>query len=192
MQALGIKGILTVASHGIDELWAEDGISYMTAVVTPSNPLGEQLEECVGFLERNLPAVVCCSSGIGASAVVGAAFLLNTSRSNSATSAIDSIRDAVGGGRLDISTEEVEALEAFCDSRLNLTPPAAKPTAVDTLEADDLRLRPLMPSPVSDKKPAVGVPSKHASKMEKLQRTETETVSSKRARRGISLEMAQA
>ena len=79
----------------------------MTAVVTPSNPLGDQLEECVSFLERNLPAVICCSSGVGASAVVGAAFLLNTRRSTYATSALDMIRDAVGGGRLDISTEDV-------------------------------------------------------------------------------------
>jgi len=144
VRTLGIKGICTVASHAIDGLWAADGVAYQTAVVTPTQPLSASLEKCVQFLTSHSPAVVCCSSGIGGSAVVAAAFLLATQPHTDAVDALELVRHAaVHGGRLDVSDEDIDALQAFADTRPPLPPieiepvdatPAAKGKALQRQE----------------------------------------------------------
>lgn len=52
LQALNIKGICTIASHGIDELWKDDGVAYHTAIVSNSAPIALHLDACVEFIRR--------------------------------------------------------------------------------------------------------------------------------------------
>jgi len=172
IRTLGIKGICTIASHSIDELWADDGVAYLTAVVTHSEPLGVHLEACVDFLAHHTPAIVCCSSGRGASALVAAACLLHTQRAQSVDEALAAVRAAtLDESTLDISEDDMEALHHFSNSRPTRTP-AAKPTPPK--ESKGMAKCPLLPSPV-------------------LKRGEPEPSggSNKCARRGIGSELAE-
>jgi len=184
VQTLGIKGVCTIASHGIDELWAADGVRYMTAIVTPTSSLSEQLEACISFLDSHTPAVVCCSSGIGASALVAAAFLIHSQPSLEPAKAIEAVRQAtVGGGRLDLSEEDLGALQRFATSVATSTPPAA-PSNLGVTPTGGSIGRPLPPSPVADKKATKeGVPRGGGGGGDDSAR--------KRARRGIGTELTQ-
>jgi len=170
INTLGVKGICTIASHSIDELWAQDGVSYLTAVVTPTEPLGGQIEACVDFLAQHTPAIVCCSSGRGASAVVAAAFLLHTGRAHSVAEALEAVRaTAVADGSLDISNEDMDALHHFHNSR-----PARTPAA--TSASKGVAQCPLPPSPVGKRAEIEIEPSARPQKC---------------ARRGIGSELAE-
>jgi len=178
IQALGIKGICTIASHGIDELWAEDKVNYMTAVVTPSCPIASQIDHCVSFLERHTPAVVCCSSGFGASVLIAVAFLIHTKPSLDVSAAVETVRQAVGG-RLDLSQEDLEALQCFAKLAATRTPPATNAHGSAGKKREGEALCPLPPSPTARTEAKKGAVS--------LERQETTTVSSKRARRAIGV-----
>lgn len=124
---LEVKSICTLASHPIDELWSEDGIEYLTGIVSAVCPVRGQLDACVGFLRANEPdaAIVCCSSGIGVSALVASA-VVATCGVMDAASAIESVRQAVGCTALDISPPDIADLRQF----LSMTPltPTLRPS----------------------------------------------------------------
>jgi hypothetical protein len=70
-----------VASHTIEKLWQQDGLSYHTAIIDASaDSIGPYLPACCAFLERCGPAIICCASGQGLSVLVCAAHIATSSR----------------------------------------------------------------------------------------------------------------
>jgi len=60
----GIQGVVYIASHPMESLWAADGINYHTIVVSiqePSKTLSSQLRSAVAFMATHRPALVCSS-----------------------------------------------------------------------------------------------------------------------------------
>jgi len=118
IQALNIKGICTIASHGIDELWKDDGVAYHTAIVSNSAPIALHLDACVEFIRSHTPAIICCSSGFGVSAMVTAAFFMSSAPALDVQAAVRMLEEqAAGVGKLDLSEEDLADLEAFRAAR---------------------------------------------------------------------------
>jgi hypothetical protein len=89
----------------------------------------------------------------------------------------------VGGGRLDLSEEDLGALQRFATSVATSTPPAA-PSNLGVTPTGGSIGRPLPPSPVADKKATKeGVPRGGGGGGDDSAR--------KRARRGIGTELTQ-
>ena len=56
---LGVRGVVTVASHDIERLWMADGIAYHTAIVdTSADSIGPCLPAACAFLERHNSAFI--------------------------------------------------------------------------------------------------------------------------------------
>ena len=70
---LGVKGVVTVASHPVEPLWNIDKVSYLSLVVGTSDRLRTQLAACVEFALANEPCLICCSSGSSLSVLCAAA-----------------------------------------------------------------------------------------------------------------------
>jgi hypothetical protein len=71
----GIQGVVYVASHPMESLWAADGLQYHTIVVSiqePSHTLSSQLLAACNFLSKHRPAIICSSSTALAACVVAA------------------------------------------------------------------------------------------------------------------------
>ena len=78
---LGVRGVVTVASHDIERLWMADGIAYHTAIVdTSADSIGPCLPASCAFLDRHNSAFVCCAAGQGLSLLVCAAHLATSER----------------------------------------------------------------------------------------------------------------
>ena len=81
MRWLGITGVLTVASHAIERLWASDGLAYHTAIVdATASSVGASLPAGCAFVAKQQCAFVCCASGQGLSVLLCAAHLATTAR----------------------------------------------------------------------------------------------------------------
>ena len=57
---LGVKGVVTVASHPVEPLWNIDKVSYLSLVVGTSDRLRTQLAACAEFALANEPCLICC------------------------------------------------------------------------------------------------------------------------------------
>ena len=66
LMTLGIRGVVYIASHGMEPLWEADGIKYETLIVSPaiepSKTITSQLPSVCAFLRERSPALVCSSS----------------------------------------------------------------------------------------------------------------------------------
>jgi len=122
---LGIRGIVTIASHAIDSLWADDGIQYHTVIISPAAPIEDHLHDICDFAARNQPCLICCSSGRGLSALACAAHAVREGREPNSSTALDSIREAVDGA-LFISVDDQAALDGFCDASMSPVGPSAR------------------------------------------------------------------
>lgn len=111
---LGVRGVVTVASHDIERLWMADGIAYHTAVVdTSADSIGPCLPASCSFLDRHNCAFVCCAAGQGLSLLVCAAHLATSERWAS---------HGPGGPVSETPGELLRELAAQCDANTPFPP----------------------------------------------------------------------
>uniref|UniRef100_A0A7S0EPX5 Uncharacterized protein n=1 Tax=Phaeocystis antarctica TaxID=33657 RepID=A0A7S0EPX5_9EUKA len=111
---LGVRGVVTVASHDIERLWMADGIAYHTAIVdTSADSIGPCLPASCAFLDRHTTAFVCCAAGNGLSLLVCAAHLATSDRWAS---------HGPGGPVSETPGELLRELAAQCDANTPFPP----------------------------------------------------------------------
>jgi len=127
----GIKGVLYIASHSMEPLWAADGVKYHTICLSPaveaSKTLSSQLPAALRFLKSHKPALIC-SSCPTQRALVLAAF---THREASASLPI---RDAVSAAEKllqinhgAVGAEDLAELESYALCLVPPPPPSRLP-----------------------------------------------------------------
>jgi len=118
----GIQGVVYVASHPMESLWAADGLQYHTIVVSiqePSHTLSSQLRGACAFLSKHRPALICSSSTALAACVVAA---FNYHQAKGAVPILELLTAAQTELNLsthDVSPSDVQELESFA----TLVPP---------------------------------------------------------------------
>ena len=110
---LGVKGVVTVASHPVEPLWNIDKVSYLSLVVGTADRLRTQLAACVEFALANEPCLICCSSGSSLSVLCAAACVAVRSKGAiGAGAALEAV--SAKRGRVDLPADGEAELAAFC------------------------------------------------------------------------------
>ena len=110
---LGVKGVVTVASHPVEPLWNIDKVSYLSLVVGTADRLRTQLAACVEFALANEPCLICCSSGSSLSVLCAAACVAARSKGAiGAGAALEAV--SAKRGRVDLPADGEAELAAFC------------------------------------------------------------------------------
>jgi len=160
----GLQGVVYVASHPMEALWAADGISYYTIVVSiqePSKTLSSQLRGAVKFLATHRPALICSSSSALPACVLAA---FNYCLCRGATPMSDLVQTAereVGLGPGEICGPDVAELEAFATAASDheallpgmspTTSPSTRPKGLSPLSRSSMRA----PGPAVSVRPVV-------------------------------------
>jgi len=126
----GLKGVLYIASHSMEPLWAADGVAYHTICLSPaaeaSKTLSSQLPAALHFLQSHKPALICSSCPTQRALVLAA-------YAHRETPARLPIRDAVryaesllkiAGGS--VSSNDLAELDSYA-LRLVPPPPPSRP-----------------------------------------------------------------
>ena len=110
---LGVKGVVTVASHPVEPLWNIDKVSYLSLVVGTSDRLRTQLAACAEFAPATEPCLICCSSGSSLSVLCAAACVAARSKGAiGAGAALEAV--SAKRGRVDLPADGEAELAAFC------------------------------------------------------------------------------
>lgn len=110
---LGVKGVVTVASHPVEPLWNIDKVSYLSLVVGTADRLRTQLAACAEFALANEPCLICCSSGSSLSVLCAAACVAARSKGAiGAGAALEAV--SAKRGRVDLPADGEAELAAFC------------------------------------------------------------------------------